>query len=491
MISTQHYCHSCGAVQPTKAVACFACGKSLKITVPLSPVVPTQHLLHQRYRILAQLGTGGSSAVYKAEDTFANNRTVAIKAINLHGLRPQETIEATETFNREILLLSPLKHPNLPRVYENFSDNECWYLVMDFIEGVTLEKHLEDRLNTSNGQLPIGETLELGLLLCTVLEYLHTRQPPIIFRDLKPANIILTPDGRIALIDFGIARHFKPGQAKDTIPFGSPGYAAPEQYGKAQTTPRTDIYSLGAMLHQLLTGDDPSLSPFHFAPLSSQNHSNLAEFETLIMQMVEIDANKRPENISIVKQELQRLADVWSLQQVHGIMAKNPYSANPPSIAFFQAVLPPPEVTGIPLASTTKGQMSPLQYANPGTGKTSASAYWSTPIKPKKINIAAILSLVFGIMSIPSILLAMVALMSSHPLVDAPIHLLRLFIIPTLFIIPSILAIIFGRIGVHQANTVYGLGESKEQASIGIILGSLFLATYLLLAASLFCHFFY
>lgn len=497
MITSQRYCSSCGAAQPSEAVACFACGRSLKITAPLAPVVPTQHLLQQRYRILAQLGQGGSSAVYKAEDTHENNRLVAIKAISLRGLRPQEAIEATETFNREILLLSALKHPHLPCVYENFSDNESWYLVMDFIEGITLEKHLEDIHNGYNGlseqsrQLPIEKVLEIGILLCNVLDYLHTRQPPIIFRDLKPANVMLTPDGRIALIDFGIARHFKPGQARDTIPFGSPGYAAPEQYGKAQTTPRTDIYSLGVLLHQLLTGDDPSLSPFRFAPLPLQSQPELARLETLLMQMVDMDASNRPENVTVVKQELQRLADAWSLQHTRGMKAKGPYSANPPSAAFFQALLPPPEVTGVPLANGSKGQMSHLQYTAPGKGHASSQVYWSTPLQPKKHNIAAILSLFFGIVSIPSIFLGMVALMSTHPIVDSPARLLPLLIIPTLLTIPSILAIIFGRIGRHRANTVYGLGESKELAIIGSILGHLFLATYLLLVASLFCHFFY
>ena len=494
MITSHRYCPSCGAAQPSGAAVCFACGRSLKITSPLSlsaSLTPTHHLLHQRYNILAQVGTGGYSAVYKAEDTLENNRLVAVKAVHLHGLKPHEVIEATETFNREVLLLASLSHPNLPHVYENFSDNESWYMVMDFIEGITLEKHLEDRLNAQHEQLPIGEVLSLGLLLCYVLDYLHTRQPPIIFRDLKPANVMLTPDRRIALIDFGIARHFKPGQARDTIPFGSPGYAAPEQYGKAQTTPRTDIYSLGVLLHQLLTGDDPSLSPFRFAPLPLQSQPELAGLETLIMQMVDMDASNRPENVTVVKQELQRMADAWSLQQTRGMRAKGPYSANPPSAAFFQALLPPPEVTGVPLANGGKGQMSRLQYTAPGKGHASSLLYWSTPLQPKKHNIAAMLSLFFGIVSIPSVFLAMVALMSSHPLVDSPAQLIPLLIIPTLLTIPSILAIIFGRIGRHRANTVYGLGESKELAIIGSILGYLFLATYLLLVASLFCHFFY
>ena len=130
------------------------------------------------------------------------------------------------------------------------------------------------------GKLPIEKVLNIGIQLCAVLDYLHTRQPPIIFRDLKPANVMLTADGHIFLIDFGIARHFKPGQAKDTSALGSSGYAAPEQYGKMQTTPRADLYALGATLHQMLTGNDPSDAPFHFAPLQLPNHPALNGTDT-------------------------------------------------------------------------------------------------------------------------------------------------------------------------------------------------------------------
>ena len=141
-----------------------------------------------------------------------------------------------------------------------------------------------------------------------MLDYLHTRFPPIIFRDLKPSNVMRTHYGHLYLIDFGIARHFKPGQTMDTIALGSPGYAAREQYSKAQTqtTPRSDIYSLGATLHQLLTGDDPALMPFQFAPL--QRQSVPGGLETLIMQMVELDAISRPSSMSYIHQELQRFA---------------------------------------------------------------------------------------------------------------------------------------------------------------------------------------
>ncbi|MEO8971086.1 MAG: serine/threonine-protein kinase [Ktedonobacteraceae bacterium] len=276
------------------------------------------HLLKQRYRILMQVGQGGMGAVYKAEDTQFGNRLVAVKEMHQNGLRPEEIVEATESFKREAMLLAGLLHPNLPRTYDHFFDRGRWYLVMDFIEGETLEEYLNKIPATgasrryapqgSTRMLSLEEVLDIGVQLCTILHYLHNCQPPIIFRDLKPANIMLTSAGHLYLFDFGIARHFKPGQTRDTANLGSVGYAAPEQYGKAQTTPRSDIYSLGATLHQLLSGNDPSGSPFRFAPLRLQNPPPPLALEDLIICMVDLDVARRPDNALIIKQELQRIA---------------------------------------------------------------------------------------------------------------------------------------------------------------------------------------
>jgi len=322
---------------PAHAGFCGVCGQSLKGTVLLpslhfagqdqaasasspSGLLPDGHkvtfLLKQRYQILKQVGKGGFGAVYQAIDTHVGNRVVAVKEMSQGGLGPQEVVAATEAFQREVFLLASLRHVNLPGIYDYFSDEGRWYVVMEFIEGETLEIYLNDRGTPSavDVRLPFEKVLAIGVQLCAVLDYLHTRQPPIIFRDLKPANVMLTAEGNIYLIDFGIARHFKPGQAKDTMALGSPGYAAPEQYGKAQTTPRSDIYSLGVLLHQMLTGDDPTFLPFRFAPLHVQGSKNaptaeqVATLEKLIMQMVDMDANKRPTSIALVKQELEGIA---------------------------------------------------------------------------------------------------------------------------------------------------------------------------------------
>jgi serine/threonine protein kinase len=286
---------------------------------------PEELLLHtlfrNRYFILSKVGEGGYGSVYKARDIQSEDRLVAIKEVSLLGLYPKAMIEATTSFQREVSVLSQLDHPNLPRVYEYFQNPDHWYLVMDFIAGETLEDY---QIKAPNERLLLSEVLEIGLQLCIVLDYLHSQQPPIVFRDLKPANIMRTPTGQLYLIDFGIARYFKPGQAKDTVALGSLGYAAPEQYGKAQTTPRADIYSLGAVLHQLLTARDPSDAPFRFLPLRPKSHYEpgslttsmvdvlVNKLELLITSMLDMDVNKRPPDIACVKQELHELSTLWS-----------------------------------------------------------------------------------------------------------------------------------------------------------------------------------
>ncbi len=303
------YCDNCGAANRPRARFCVSCGKPQtfaggQANTSSTGLLAPHHLLKQRYRIIGQLGQGGFGAVYKAEDMHFGEALRAVKEMSQSGLNAQELNEAIDAFKREAVLLAGLMHPNLPRIYDHFSDGGRWYLVMDYIEGETLETHLD---KANNRKLPIEEVLSIGIQLSMVLSYLHTRQPPIIFRDLKPANVMLTADGHLYLIDFGIARHFKPGQAKDTVAFGSPGYAAPEQYGKVQTTASADIYSLGATLHQLISGSDPSLTPFQFAPLRLGNQPGLVSLKKLIMRMVETSKDKRPSSMAAIKQELQKI----------------------------------------------------------------------------------------------------------------------------------------------------------------------------------------
>ncbi len=304
MAASTVFCINCGAANLTQALFCTSCGQDLKKNSQNSSrktgKLTAGNVLRQRYEILSQIGQGGFGAVYKAQDKDLGKRLVAVKEMSQLNANKQAVEEGVETFKREALMLAGLMHKHLPRIYEHFSENGRWYLVMDYIDGETLETYFE---RARDGYLPLPMALHITLQLCEVLEYLHTRKPSIIFRDLKPSNIILTAEGHLFLIDFGIARHFKPGQMKDTMAFGSPGYAAPEQYGRAQTTPRADIYSLGTILHQMITGYDPLLSPFRFAPLLRQDPA----LRQIVERMVDMDEAKRPASASEVKQVLEQI----------------------------------------------------------------------------------------------------------------------------------------------------------------------------------------
>jgi serine/threonine protein kinase len=160
----------------------------------------------------------------------------------------------TDRFLREALLLTRLQHSAIPTLYDYFFEDGFWYLVMDYIPGSTFSHYLH-----TNAPLPPLEALNYAIQICDVLDYLHRQSPSIVFRDLKPSNLILTPDGALMLVDFGIARYFKTGQVNDTMDLGSPGYASPEQYqGEGQTDGRSDLFSLGIILREMLTGKRPS-----------------------------------------------------------------------------------------------------------------------------------------------------------------------------------------------------------------------------------------
>lgn len=317
-MASSNNCNYCGSPNIPLAKYCSDCGRPLQATPVVSQLayMPSlassatgrlmlNHVLKQHYRVISLLGQGGMGAVYKAEDQKFGNRLVAIKELSTSGLQSaQEIREATDRFEQEGKLLANLMHPNLPCIYDYFTDMGRSYLVMDFIEGETLE----DYLTKKGGKLPILETLDISIKLCSVLDYLHSHQPPIIFRDLKPANIMITNNGVVYLIDFGIARLFKHGQSKDTVALGSPGYAAPEQYQKQQSTPRVDIYGLGAIMHQLLSGDDPTTGIlFKFASLQLQSQPAHTLLVKLIEQMLEMKKEDRPVSVSEVKQRLQEI----------------------------------------------------------------------------------------------------------------------------------------------------------------------------------------
>jgi serine/threonine protein kinase len=217
------------------------------------------HLLDGRYRVRKVLGVGGMGRVYLSNDTRLANRPVAVKEMILgDGIAEKKAIE---DFTREATVLARLSHPGIPTLIDHFAENGRHYLVMEFVAGGDLDKVVQE----AGGKLPEQRVLRWARQILSVLEFLHSQTPPIIYRDLKPGNIMIDKDGRAMLIDFGIAR-FLPKGGKATM-IGSPGYAPPEQYvGRVEA--RSDLYSLAATMHHLLTGRDPVLEPpFSFPPV--------------------------------------------------------------------------------------------------------------------------------------------------------------------------------------------------------------------------------
>ncbi len=274
--------------------------------------MPPGHMVRERYRLLHAVGQGGMGAVYVAQDTQLGDRLVAVKEMSMSRLVPRELPQAVEQFKREAHLLASLHHPHLPIIYEYFGVEDRWYLVMSFIEGGTLQAYLDV---AQGKKLPVNEVVRIGIELCNVLDYLHTHQPQVIFRDLKPSNIMFTPKGQVYLIDFGIARHFKQDQAKDTAYYYSAGYAPPEQYGQSQTSPRSDIYSLGATLHQMLSGHNPSSKPFQFPALQLLDPTIPVPLAKLITQMLEMNEQQRPGSVAEVKEELEKVLKAGQSEQ--------------------------------------------------------------------------------------------------------------------------------------------------------------------------------
>jgi serine/threonine-protein kinase len=299
-------CPNCQTENSLAARFCHRCGKQLAqpqgIARPgILETLPTATLLAGRYKINGELGEGGMGAVYLVDDMRLVGKQWAVKEMSDDAIPdPVERRQAIQAFRQEAQMLAALDHANLPKVIDFFTENGNQYLVMEFVPGVTLEMLLQ----RANGPLSEASVLDYAGQLCAVLDYLHKRTPPIIFRDLKPANIMIQPDGRLKLIDFGIARHFKPGQGGDTQAMGTPGYAAPEQYGKGQTDARSDIYALGATLHYLLTAQDPTHTPFTFAPIRTLNPSVSPQTEQLVARAVAMDKSQRWPSIAAMQRAL-------------------------------------------------------------------------------------------------------------------------------------------------------------------------------------------
>jgi serine/threonine protein kinase len=232
-------------------------GNSGPLPGPLEPGT----VLQRRYAIARLIGGGGMGMVYLAHDQRLSNRPCAIKEMVDHFIDPQQRVEANDYFAREADTLAQLKHPAIPAISDRFDDQNRHYLVMEYVEG----RNLEEEFAVRGGPLPEGLVIDIARQLCDVLAYLHGLVPPVVYRDMKPSNVMMTEKGRVVLVDFGIARLFKAARKGTMI--GTLGFAPPEQY-QGVADPRSDIYSLGATLHYVVTGRDPEkFPPFSFPPI--------------------------------------------------------------------------------------------------------------------------------------------------------------------------------------------------------------------------------
>lgn len=286
-----------------------------------------------RYKIISLIGSGGMGLVYKAEQ-LALKRIVAVKMMDDSRFGTDEDKKnAGKRFEKEAQLLARLKHPAIPEIHDFFSRNEKYvqiysdgrtvsndkteyFLVMDYIPGKTLEEIMKERKNKPFSQEEILNSL---IEIAGILEYLHFQSPPIIYRDMKPSNVMTSDRGKIYLLDFGIARIFQP-LAKGTL-MGTPGYAPPEQYS-GHTNERSDVYSLGMLMRYLLTGIDPigcEAGMFIQKEIRNNNPNISEELESLVAFMTEMDPSKRPKNGREVKERLEEIRKLSSQGGADGV----------------------------------------------------------------------------------------------------------------------------------------------------------------------------
>jgi len=288
-LTSTRRCPHCNADNRVQARRCQKCGKSLMANAP--PRLGTGMLnpstrIKDRYQILSKIAQGGMGAVYLVKDEVFSDATIkrekfwALKEMSESAFPPDQLAEAVKMFEGEARMLAHLRHPNLPEVIDLFEYQTRHYLVMDYIKGETLEAIIR----RTKAPQKLMDVLRWANQLFFVLQYLHDQSPPIIYRDLKPSNIMLEEKtGLLKIIDFGIARFQRkrtsrnlllPNQSMDDAGIGTPGYAAPEQWQKGDLFSRqSDIYSLGVVLHQLLTNHDSSTTPFNLPSIPSLNPS--------------------------------------------------------------------------------------------------------------------------------------------------------------------------------------------------------------------------
>ena len=253
-------------------------------------------VLDGKYEILKEIGRGGMSIVYLARDNRLNKQW-AVKEIKNDGSKSAETL--LKGLEREANILKNVDHPVLPRIVDIINRKGTIYVVMDFIEGTNLSDKLKEE-----GAQPQETVIEWARQLASALDYLHSMNPPVIYRDMKPSNVMLKPEGGVKLIDFGTAKEYTIENNADTTALGTRGYAAPEQFGDAQgrglynTDARTDIYNLGATLYHMVTGMNPCEPPYEIKPIREWNPALSTGLEKIILKCTQPNPNDRYQSCS-------------------------------------------------------------------------------------------------------------------------------------------------------------------------------------------------
>ena len=338
----------------------------------------TGQVIDNKYEVLKLIGRGGMSRVYLAMDKRLNKQW-AVKEIQKNARDANNEI-VIQSAIAEANMIKSLDHPAIVRIVDIIDSNDVIYIIEDYIEGETLSTILEE-----NGAQPQDTVIEWAMQICEALEYLHTRKPPIIYRDMKPANVMLKPDGNIKIIDFGIAREYKERSLADTVNLGTRGYAAPEQFGKrGQTDARTDIYCLGVTLYHLLTGKNPSEPPYEIYPIRHWNPQLSAGLETIIQKCTQVNPEDRYQSCAELLYALQHHEEYGAVYRAKQKKKLFTFIASAAATVFFAAV----GVLGIGMRTQTNNadyQQNLLQAEKASTAEEKIVFYHSAiGVKPNE-----------------------------------------------------------------------------------------------------------
>ena len=284
-------------------------------------VLPPGTVLKDRYEV-TYLTAGGMGVIYKAADRDKEFSCIIKELVGRKSVYEK-------FFIREKEMLAEFYHPGIVNLLDCFQEKGNSYLVLEYVEGLPADEYIAK--NYKGGKVPVNNVIHWALQLCNVLLYLHNMNPPVIYRDLKPENILISNDGKVKVIDFGIARTYKEEQIKDTDVVGSFGFASPEQYGARQTDGRSDIYSFGALLHYFLSGIDPrdGENPFDF-DFTSLPHDMPVKFRSLVSKALEPETSGRFQSVEEVMAILEELkkdnpSDYFSREEMDNVV-KGPTS---------------------------------------------------------------------------------------------------------------------------------------------------------------------